>query len=149
MILSVKLLPSAYLLKAHFTYSLISRGRKLRAEYFLHEVLYILKNAGRAYQFEVFFLSLMRLRPLVLLKPLKMGAITYKVAAPISQHRKRLFAVKALLDSSKNKKNIINPQKVAELLLATYFSKKNVALEKKAIVYSEAIENRLFIRYLK
>ena len=121
----------------------------MTAEKLVHSILFTLKQNHLFYQFDIFYYSLLRLRPLVLLRPVKVGASIFPVPAPISDHKRRLYAIKFVLSSSKNSRGSVDVGKIAPLLFATYTATKNAALDKKLNVYRDAIDNRMFIRNLK
>lgn len=136
-------------IKNHFINSLIWRGKKLAAENFFASVLFSLKSITSSCPIDVFYYSLLSLRPLVFLRPTRVGSVLYRTPAPISPHHRRSYAIKFLLQSSKDSRNLITVERVGNLLNSIYLSEKNVASEKKFSLYKEAMSNRSFIRFIK
>jgi len=136
-------------IKEHFINSLIWRGRKVAAEYFLTNTLMRLKKLNEVAPFDVFYYSSLNLRPLVFLRPVRVGSVIYRVPGPISGHRQRLYAIKFILQAIKDSRDSITVERLALLLTSIYRASKNVAVEKKMAIYREAADNRSFIRYLK
>lgn len=100
-------------------------------------------------QFEIFYFSIIYLRPLVSLKPFKRGRTTYYAPYTIHEQRKRMVAIKWLLSSSKSSDGALDLSKLVDLLVANFLVKRNAALDKKQALYREALSNRPFIKYLK
>jgi len=132
-------------IKSHFINSLIWRGRKLTAERFFSTLLMSLKNKTSIAPLDVFYYSMLSLRPLVFLRPVRVGSVFYKVPAPITEHRRRLYAIKFVLQSAQDSRGLITLDRVQHLLHSIYTATKNAAFDKKIIVYREALENRSFI----
>ncbi len=65
--------------KVLFINSLIKQGKKLRAEFWIHSLLYALKRHMRINmsQYNVIYYTFVRLRPLVTLRKLKLGRTLY------------------------------------------------------------------------
>lgn len=112
----------------------------------MHDTLYTLKKISNFYQFDIFYYSLLSLRPLVSLRPVKQGSVRYRTPAPITDHKQRLFAIKFLLSAAKDSRGSITVHRVADLLFNVYISNKNAASDKKMALYKEAISNRMFAR---
>lgn len=92
---------------------------------------------------------MLNLRPLVFLRPVRAGSTWYKTPAPITDHKRRLFAIKFILQAARDSRGSITIERVAALLNDIYMANKNAASEKKFALYKEAMENRGFIRYMK
>jgi ribosomal protein S7 len=97
----------------------------------------------------MFYYSILNLRPLISLKPVKVGSVVFKVPAPASDHRRRLYAIKFIIMSARDTRGLISLDRVLSLLQSVYFATKNSASERKFLLYKEALDNRLFIRKLK
>lgn len=136
-------------IKNHFINSLIWRGKKLTAENFFVSVLVELKALTALNPLEVFYFSILSLRPLVFLRPVKVGSVTYKTPSPISPHHRRLYAIKFLLQSVKDSRGLVTAGRIGLTLNAIYLAEKNTAIDKKFNLYKEAMDNRSFIRLLK
>ncbi len=136
-------------IKNHFLNSLIKCGRKLSAEKFLAAVLVQLKARSDLSPYDIFYYSTLNLRPLVFLRPLKVGSTVYRTPAPITNHKRRLYAIAFILSAVKDSRGSITVDRMQDLFMSVYNATKNVAFEKKASMYEEAMSNRSFIRRLK
>jgi ribosomal protein S7 len=135
--------------KNHFICSLIWRGRKVAAENFFTSTLMHLKKLNVCRPLNIFYYALLSLRPLVFLRPLKRGSVTYRVPVPISVHRRRLYAIKFVFQAVKDARGSITVDRISTLLNVIYNSGKNPASDKKIALYREALSNRSFIRRLR
>jgi len=140
---------SSKAIKTHFLNSLIWRGRKVTAEKFFNLILMNLKQLNAINPIDVFYFSSLNLRPLVFLMPVKVGSVTYWTPAPISNHKRRLYAIKFILQSARDSRGSVTVGRISALLNSIYFANKNPASEKKFALYKEAMDNRAFIRKLR
>lgn len=88
---------------------------------------------------------MLNLRPLVFLRPVKVGSTFYKTPAPITDHKRRLYAIKFLVQSARDTRGLISVARISALLFSIYSANKNPALERKFTLYNEALDNRSFI----
>jgi len=98
---------------------------------------------------DIFYFSSLNLRPLVFLRPVRVGSVVYRTPAPISNHRRRLYAIKFILQAAKDTRGSVTVDRISNLLNAVYNASKNSASDKKFSLYKEAMSNRSFIRYLR
>lgn len=132
-----------------FVNLLILHGRKLWAEYRLISLFFALKQFNRFLHFEIFYMTLMKLRPLIFLRKLRLGSVLYKIPAPIKDNRKKFFSVKVILSSACTTNRRIVFNSLVGLFRDVFLSRKNLAVTKKLTLYLEGSSNRLFIRFLK
>lgn len=122
----------------------------MTAERFFAELLASLKFKNIAISpLDIFYYSMLTLRPLVFLRPVRVGSVYYRVPAPINEHRQRLYAIKFLLQSAKDSRGSITLDRVQVLLRAVYSATKNAAFDKKIAVYRDALDNRSFTHRLR
>lgn len=119
------------------------------AEKFFTSIIVYLKATDPSNAFNIFYFSLHNLRPLVFLRPVKVGSTFYKTPAPIDRHHRRLFAIKFIFQAARDNKGKITVKKMGDLILSIYSGEKNLATEKKFEFYREAFSNRSFIRFIK
>jgi len=136
---------SSKAIKTHFLNSLIWCGRKVTAEKFFNLILMSLKQLSAINPIDVFYFSTLNLRPLVFLMPVKVGSVTYRTPAPISNHKRRLYAIKFILQSARDSRGSVTVGRISALLNSIYFANKNAASDKKFALYREAMGNRSFI----
>ena len=121
----------------------------MTAERFFSSLLASLKPNNSIAPLDIFYYSMLSLRPLVFLRPVKVGSVFYRVPAPITEHRRRLYAIKFVLQSAQDSRGSITLERVNQLLRAVYSAHKNAAFDKKVAVYREALDNRSFARRLR
>lgn len=137
------------LIKSHFINSLIWRGRKVTAENYFAHILFSIKNNSSFSPLSVFYYAMSSLRPMVFLRPVRIGSVSYRAPAPISGHRQRMYAIKFVMQSARDSRGSITLDRVGALLYAVYVGNKNPASDKKFSFYEEALDNRSFTRNLK
>jgi len=137
---------SSYAIKSHFLNSLIWRGHKLTAELFVHNLLFRLKKISKFNQFDMFYYSTLNLRPLISLRPVRVGSVVFRVPSPTSEHRRRLYAIKFILSSAKDSRGSVTLDRIVSLLQAVYFASKNQASDRKFLLYKEALDNLVFVK---
>lgn len=108
-----------------------------------------MKLQNEASPFDIFYYSSLNLRPLVFLRPIKVGSVTYRVPAPITNHNRRLYAIKFILQTVRDSRGSITVERISSILLSIYNASKNAAFDKKIALYEEAMDNRSFIRNLR
>lgn len=86
---------------------------------------------------------------MVFLRPIKVGSVTYRVPAPITNHNRRLYAIKFILQTVRDSRGSITVERISSILLSIYNASKNAAFDKKIALYEEAMDNRSFIRNLR
>jgi len=92
---------------------------------------------------------MLNLRPLVFLRPIRVGSVTYRVPAPINDHHRRLYAIKFILQSARDTRGSVTLDRVYSLIYSIYAGNKNSASDKKFNLYKEAMDNRSFVRKLR
>ena len=130
-----------------FFNSLIFKGLKLRAFNTFCQVKFGLKeNLELDPQF-IFFACLLAITPDLMLKPLRLGSVTYGVPVPITDRKQVTFVLKwtiKLLRDKHNNRNLKIPLLI-ELLLASYCN-QGEAFNKLQDIYKTAADNRHLVR---
>lgn len=140
--------------KMLFINSLIKQGKKIRAEFWIHSLLYALKKHMRINmsQYNVIYYTFVRLRPLVTLRKLKLGRTLYHLPMWISRRKKNASAVRLLLKSSRisdKGTRRISMVKVLELVLQNLLKKDNIAFQQRIILHKEVHESMAFSHFLR
>ena len=137
------------LIKKLFVSILICRGKKLLAEKLFFSLLVEIKQKYKEYRnFDILYISVLNLRPLLNLKIIKIGALKCKVPVLLSNDKQKLYAVKLLINSVRSE-NGISVDKLSEIMFLTFMGMKNVALDKKLNLYREIINSKVYLKFVK
>lgn len=128
--------------------SLIFKGRKLWAFNFLNKIKYELKQKEKIEPNLIFFFSLIKITPNVLLFPYKVGGKVEGVPLAISWSKKLIFATKWVIKLLKDKYKKLKLNDVVEILHSAIYS-KGLAIRKKFFFNSLSTTNRYLIRYFR
>lgn len=121
----------------------------MTAENCFARILFTIKNNTPFSPLSVFYYAMASLRPMVFLRPVRIGSVSYRAPAPISGHRQRMYAIKFVMQSARDNRGSVTPDRISALLYAVYVGNKNPASDKKFAFYEEALDNRSFTRNLK
>jgi len=128
--------------------SLIFRGRKLWAFNFFNKIKEQLKKKEKIEPNLVFFFSLVKITPNVLLFPYKIGGKVEGVPLAISWHKKLIFATKWIIKLLRDKYKKLKVDDISEILHLAIYS-KGLAIRKKFFFNSLSTINRYLIRYFR
>lgn len=94
----------------------------------------------------VFFLALLKLTPILVLKPLPLGSVNYDMPFPLNYWRRISFASRWIINLLKKKSRVISVEGVVSSIIGTLFD-EGFSIEKKNEVYSLVTLNRHLIRH--
>lgn len=135
-------------IKIFFLNRLIWRGNKLRSEKMFHELLYLLKKRSSSDPFLLFYYGLFVLRPVLTLRSYRHKRETIKAPASASPKQKESQAIRFLLLASKKEKECLKLVNLVNNFFLLYASLRNPAIERKVLLYKEALETRGNIKRL-
>ena len=129
-----------HLYKSRFVGCLMTKGKRGVAERVYNDIFFLLKNRGRESPLLLFSQAVVNIRPLVYLKPRKLGGTIHYFANPVSGERKKaIFTAICLFSSIRSVRRTpgFGPGRVAEIL---YDASKNkgLAVEEKMGIYWKA-----------
>lgn len=128
--------------------SLIFKGRKLWAFKFFNDLKYELKRKEKMESNLVFFFSMVKITPNILLFPYKIGGKVEGVPMAISWDKRLTFATKWVVKALRDKHKRLRLADVSEALsLAIY--RKGYSIRKHLYFNSLGTRNRYLIRYFK
>ena len=129
-----------------FINQVMRRGKKTIAKKIVYGAFAILKEKTKKDPLEVFQKALENSRPLLEIKPKRVGGATYQVPRPVPEDRSVALAVRWILEASRKKKGKPMEQKLAEeLLLAS--NNEGAAIKKKLDTHRMAEANRAFAHF--
>lgn len=127
---------------------LIKRGRKIWAYNFMRKLKYKLKNIEKYDPSLVFFFSLVKIAPAVLLCPYKWGGKLEGVPLPISSNKKMTFSMKWTVKLLREKWDRLDLDNIAKTLIEGIYDKGYSYKTKMQYQYS-GIKNKFLIKYYK
>lgn len=140
--------------KQFFLNSMIKEGKKIRAEYWMHGLLFALKRHMRINMshYNILYYTFVRLRPLVSLRKLKLGRTMYQLPLWINKKKRNAYAIRVLLKASRvSEKGTrrISFEKVLELLLLNLLKKENTAYKYRITLHKDVHDSMAFSHFLK
>ena len=127
---------------------LIKRGRKIWAYNFMRKLKYKLKNIEKFDPSLIFFFSLVKIAPAVLLCPYKWGGNIEGVPLPISSNKKMTFSVKWTIKLLREKWNRLILDDIAKILVEALYDKGHGYLTRMDYQKS-GVKNKFLIKYYK
>lgn len=94
----------------------------------------------------VFFLALLKITPVLVLKPIPMGSVNYDMPFPITYWRRISYATRWIINLLKKKSRVVSVEGVVSAILNTLFD-EGLSIEKKDEVYSLVSLNRHLLRH--
>lgn len=131
----------------HFLFfrSLIFRGLKLRAFSFFSKVKQGLKVVEDFDPSFLFLLSMLKITPSLMLKPLRIGGAVYEIPFPITYWKKIIFSCRWVIKLLKDINRVVSVNSIVDAL-STSLVDQGLSMEKKFSVYELAALNRHLIR---
>jgi len=121
-------------------------GKKSIAERIVYSAFEILeKNTGKG-ALEVFKKALDNARPLLEVKPRRVGGATYQVPIEVRQERGTIIALRWIRNFARTKKGRSMEEKLAQELLDAYKG-EGAAIKKKDDTHKMAESNKAFAHY--
>lgn len=128
--------------------SLIWRGRKLWAFNFFLKIKTQLKLKEYIEPNYLFFLSLIKISPNVLIFPYKIGGKLQGVPLPISWYKKLIFGTKWVIKLLKDKYKKINLFNIIEIIISAIYN-KGLSIKKRKLYSSLGNANKSLIKKFK
>jgi len=121
-------------------------GKKETAKKIVYDAFKILKEKTKKEPLEIFEKSLMNVKPLLEVRPKRVGGATYQVPRPVSPERSVTLAMRWLLDAARSKKGKAMREKLAEELIEAA-ENRGSAVKKKEDTHRMAEANRAFAHF--
>jgi len=134
------------LLVARFINKLNFRGKKIVAEKIVYKAFDIIREKTKKEPLEVFIKAIENVRPLLEVRPRRVGGATYQVPVEVPQVRSETLAMRWILQFARERKGASMHQKLAEEIISAY-NKEGPAIKKREDTHKMAEANRAFAHY--
>lgn len=133
-------------LVSRFISVILKDGKKSTAERAFYGALDILKEKTGADPLKVFKTAVENVKPLLEVKPRRVGGATYQVPMEVRPHRKVALALRWIVGYSRGRKEKTMREKLAGELLDAY-NNTGSSIKKKEDTHKMAEANRAFAHY--
>ena len=131
---------------AKFINSLMRDGKKSTAERIMYDALDIAGDKLQTEPFEVFKKAMENVRPLVEVRPRRVGGATYQVPVEVPPERAQVLSIRWVLNYARAKKGIPMAERLARELMDAY-KNEGASIKKKEDTHKMAEANRAFAHY--
>ncbi len=125
------------------TNNVMNGGRKSVAEKIVYGALEIVKEKTKKDPMEVFELALEKVRPLVQVKPRRVGGATYQIPIEIEKERGQKVGLKWLIKAARDKKGKPMKEKLAEEIIDAS-NEAGAAYKRKVDLHKTAEANKSY-----
>jgi small subunit ribosomal protein S7 len=133
-------------LTAKFINGIMRRGKKSSAESIFYHALDIIKDKTHSDPVKVFTQAMNNVKPLIEVRPRRVGGATYQVPVEVRPERKVALAIRWIIGFSKQRTEKTMEEKLsAELMDAA--SNRGAAIKKKEDTHKMAEANKAFAHY--
>ena len=134
------------LLTAKFINGIMRRGKKSTGEGIFYGALDIIKDKTHSDPLKVFSQAMNNVKPLIEVRPRRVGGATYQVPVEVSPERKVALAIRWIIGFAKQRSEKTMKEKLsAELLDAA--NNRGAAIKKKEDTHKMAEANKAFAHY--
>ena len=133
-------------LVSRFINKLNYQGRKLAAEKVLYGALDVIKEKTKENPIDVFNKAIENVRPLLEVRPRRVGGATYQVPREVRPVRSYTVAMRWIITAARSRSGRPMAEKLAEELLSAY-RKEGTAWKKRDDTHKMAEANRAFAHY--
>lgn len=123
------------------------RGKKNLAMKIVYGAFDIIKEKLHEEPFKIFTQAIENARPLVELKPRRIGGATYQVPVEVPQYRGETLAMRWIIECAKQRKGKPMKEKLAEEIIAAYKKENSAVIKKREDTHKMAEANRAFAHY--
>jgi small subunit ribosomal protein S7 len=131
---------------AKFINQVMRRGKKTIARKVVYRALDVIKEKTKKDPLEVFDLALKNVRPLLEVKPKRIGGATYQVPRQVPPERGMTLSMRWILQTARAKKGKPMREKLAEELISAA-NNTGAAIKKKEDTHRMAEANRAFAHF--
>jgi len=133
-------------LLARFINKVNFRGKKNLARRIVYNALEIIKEKLKEDPYKIFCQAIENVRPLVAVKPRRIGGATYQVPIEIPQIRGESLAMRWILQYARLRKGIPMEKRLSEELIQAY-KKEGPSIKKREDTHKMAEANKAFAHY--
>lgn len=131
------------LLVSRFINNLMRKGKKSVAERIFYDAMGIVKDKAKEDPVILFQKALDNVKPLLEVRPRRVGGATYQVPVEVREERRVSLAVKWVIGSAKKRQGRAMEEKLA-LELIDAFNNRGLSIKKKEDTHKMAEGNRAF-----
>jgi small subunit ribosomal protein S7 len=131
---------------AKFINHVMKEGKKETAKKIVYGSFEILKEKTKKEPLEIFEKALINVKPLLEVRPKRIGGATYQVPRPVAPERGLTLAMRWILDSTRSKKGKSMKEKLTEELIEAS-ENRGSAVKKKEDTHRMAEANRAFAHF--
>lgn len=121
-------------------------GKKATAQRIVYGTINLLEQKTGKSGIEVFKQAVENVKPIVEVRPRRIGGATYQVPVEVQEPRKTTLAIRWIVDVARAKKGKPIQEKLAEELLNAY-NNTGTAIKKREDVHKMAEANRAFAHF--
>ena len=129
-----------------FINSLMRKGKKSVAERIMYNALDIAGEKLQLEPFDVFKKAMENVRPLVEVRPRRVGGATYQVPVEVPAERAQVLSIRWVLNYARSKKGIPMAERLARELMDAC-KNEGASIKKKEDTHKMAEANRAFAHY--
>ena len=133
-------------LVAKFTNSMMRDGKKSVAEKSLYDALDIVAKSTGQPELSVFQKAMDNIKPVVEVKPRRVGGSTYQIPVEVPPHRRQALAIRWLIQSARARSERTMAERLAAEILAADKG-EGAAVRKREDTHRMAEANRAFSHY--
>lgn len=133
-------------LVSKFINIVLEDGKKFIAEKVFYGALDILKEKTGSDPLKVFKVAIDNVKPVVAVKPRRVGGATYQVPTEVKPHRRVILAQKWIVTFARRRKEKTMQERLAAELLEAY-NNTGGSVKKKEDTHKMAEANRVFAHY--
>ena len=129
-----------------FVNGLMKGGKKSTAEKVMYSALDMAAEKLNAEPFDVFQKAMDNVKPLVEVKPRRVGGATYQVPVEVAPERAQVLAIRWIINFARAKKGIPMADRLAREFMDAY-NGEGSSIKKKEDTHKMAEANRAFAHY--
>ncbi|MDI6591671.1 MAG: 30S ribosomal protein S7 [Patescibacteria group bacterium] len=131
---------------AKFINQVMRRGKKEKARKIVYKAFDIIKERTKKEPLEIFDLALKNVKPVLEVRPRRIGGATYQVPRPVLAERGMTLSMRWIIGAARSKKGKPMREKLAEELIAAA-NNTGAAIKKKEDTHRMAEANRAFAHF--
>jgi small subunit ribosomal protein S7 len=123
------------------------QGKKTLAMKIVYGAFDIIRERLNEDPLKVFMQAIENARPLVELRPRRIGGATYQVPVEVPQYRGETLAMRWIIEYARQRKGKPMKEKLAEEIIAAYKKENSAVIKKREDTHKMAEANRAFAHY--
>lgn len=121
-------------------------GKKIVAEWVFYNAMKIIEEKMKKPPLEVLEKAVENVKPILEVRPRRVGGATYQVPVEVPPHRQLSLAVRWIINAARSKKGKPMAEKLAQEIMDAYKG-EGAAVKKREDVHRMAEANRAFAHY--